>query len=217
MPDATTFGIFVVAALALTIVPGPVVFYIIARSVRGGRRAGLVSALGAGSGGLVHVAFAAVGLSALLASSAAAFAVVKWLGVAYLVWLGLKSLFARDARDHGPASTDIAPEPLWRVFYQGALIQVLNPKTALFFLAFLPQFVEPSRGPAWAQVTILGGALVFIAACTDSLYALLSGTLGDWLKRKNTSARFRRGQRYISGGTYIALGAAAAASGSGKN
>lgn len=117
MPDASTFAFFLAAALALTLVPGPVVFYIITRSEQGGSRAGLVSALGAGSGALVHVAFAAAGLSALLASSAAAFAVVKWLGVAYLVWLGLKNLLARDAQHHEPAPTDPAPEPLWRGFY----------------------------------------------------------------------------------------------------
>lgn len=214
MPDASTYGLFVAAALALTLVPGPAVLYIVARSVEGGRSAGLVSVLGIGVGGLVHVLFAAVGLSAVLASSATAFSVVKWLGVAYLVWLGLQRLFARD---DGTTPVTVEREPLSRVFSQGVIVNVLNPKTALFFLAFLPQFVDPSRGAATAQITLLGATFVVLALCTDGLYAILSGSAADWLKRKNASTRFRRAQRYFSGGVYLALGAAAAATGSGKD
>ena len=214
MPDASTYGLFVVAALALLLVPGPAVVYVVARSVEGGRPAGLVSVLGVELGTLVHVAFAAAGLSAILASSATAFSVVKWLGVAYLVWLGLQRLLARN--DSGEAPPDVEPELLIRVFGQSILIQVLNPKVALFFLAFLPQFVDPSRGAAWAQVVVLGASLAALGLLTDGLYALLGGTAGDWLNRKNASARFRRAQRYVSGGVYLALGAVAAASGSGK-
>ena len=216
MPDAATYGLFVVAALALLLVPGPAVVYVVARSVEGGRSAGLVSVLGVELGTLVHVAFAAAGLSAILASSATAFAVVKWLGVAYLVWLGLQRLLARD--DSGEASAaSVEPEPLARVFGQSVLVQVLNPKVALFFLAFLPQqFVDPSRGAAWTQVVVLGATLAALGLLTDGLYALLGGTAGGWLKRHNASARFRRAQRYVSGGVYLALGAVAAALGSGK-
>ena len=214
MPDATTYGFFVVASLALTLVPGPAVLYIVARSVEGGRPAGLVSVLGIGAGGFVHVAFAALGLSALLVSSAAAFAVVKWLGVAYLIYLGIGRLLARDEEE---AAVTVGNEPLTRVFSQGVIVNVLNPKTALFFLAFLPQFVDPSRGAVTAQVALLGTTFVVLALCTDGLYALLSGTAADWLKRRNESPGFRRAGRYVSGSVYLALGAATAISGSGKD
>jgi threonine/homoserine/homoserine lactone efflux protein len=214
MPDAPTFALFVAASLALTIVPGPAVLYIVARSVEGGRPAGLVSVLGIGVGGLVHVVFAAVGLSAILVSSAAAFSVVKWLGAAYLVYLGLQRILARD--EERPAVT-VEREPLSRVFSQGVIVNVLNPKTALFFLAFLPQFVDPSRGAVTAQIALLGITFVVLALCTDGLYALLTGSAADWLRRRNESPRFRRLQRYVSGGVFIALGAATAVAGSGKD
>ena len=142
MPDASTFGFFLVAALALLLVPGPAVLYIVARSMDQGRAAGLVSVLGVSLGSFVHVAFAAVGLSAILASSAAAFGVVKWLGVAYLVWLGLQRLLARDEED---VQLVIEPKRLPRIFSQGVIVNLLNPKVALFFLAFLPQFVDRRR------------------------------------------------------------------------
>jgi threonine/homoserine/homoserine lactone efflux protein len=210
MPDATTFGLFVVAALALLLVPGPSVLYVVARSVDQGRLAGLASVLGIEIGTLVHVCFAAVGLSALLASSATAFSVVKWLGAAYLIWLGLQRLLARDG---GEGPVNVEPAPLSRVFSQGVLVNVLNPKTALFFLAFLPQFVDPSRRSAWLQVVVLGATLATLGLFTDGLYALLGGTAGNLLRR---SSGFQRGQRYISSGVYLALGAATAVSGSGK-
>ena len=214
MPDATTYGFFVVASLALTLVPGPAVLYIVARSVEGGRPAGLVSVLGIGAGGFVHVAFAALGLSTLLVSSAAAFAVVKWLGVAYLIYLGIGRLLARDEEE---AAVTVGNEPLTRVFSQGVVVNVLNPKTALFFLAFLPQFVDPSRGAVTAQIALLGTTFVVLALCTDGLYALLSGTAADWLKRRSESPGFRHAGRYLSGSVYLALGAATAISGSGKD
>ncbi len=214
MPDASTFGFFLVAALALLLVPGPAVLYFVARSVDQGRAAGLVSGLGVGLGSFVHVTFATVGLSAILASSATAFGVVKWLGVAYLVWLGLQRLLARDEED---VHLVIKPKRLSRMFSQGVIVNVLNPKVALFFLAFLPQFVDPSQGAAWAQVMVLGATFVVLGLCTDGVYALMSGTAGEWLRRKSRSAGFLRGQRYISGGVYLALSAATAASGSGKD
>lgn len=210
MPDASTFALFVAAALVLLIVPGPSVLYIVARSVEGGRTAGLVSVLGVQTGALVHIAFATLGLSAILASSAAAFSVVKWLGAAYLVWLGLRRIFGRDEEEDGVA---VEPERLSRVFSQGVIVNTLNPKTALFFLAFLPQFVDPARGAAWVQILLLGATFVILALCSDGLYALLSGTAGGWLRRRMKAAAFRRGQRYLSGGVLIALGAVAASSG----
>jgi threonine/homoserine/homoserine lactone efflux protein len=203
LPDSHTFGLFLAATLALTLTPGPGVLYIVARSVEGGRPAGLASALGIGLGGLVHVAFAAVGLSVLLASSAVAFAAVKWLGVAYLVWLGLSRLLGGD--EQGDAATPAEARNLSSVFWQGVLVDVLNPKVALFFLAFLPQFVDPSRGPAWAQVLLLGLTFAAVGLCTDSLYALLGGTAGGWLR--HGGAAFRRWQRYLSGVVYLLISA----------
>jgi threonine/homoserine/homoserine lactone efflux protein len=214
MPDASTFGLFVAAALALLLVPGPAVLYIVARSMDGGRLAGLVSVIGIHAGTMVHIAFAAIGISAILASSATAFSVVKWLGAAYLVWLGLQRIFTREEETVPPT---VEPKRLSRIFSQGLIVNVLNPKTALFFLAFLPQFVDSSRGAAWAQVMVLGAVFVVLGLCTDGAYALLSGTAGSWLRRKSGSASFRRGQRYVSGGVYLALGAATAVSGSGKD
>jgi len=213
MPDASTFALFVAAALALLLVPGPAVLYVVTRSVDQGRPAGLASVLGVGIGSLVHITFAAIGLSALLASSAAAFSAVKWLGAAYLIWLGLQRLLTQGEED-APAAVE--PERLSRVFLHG-VVNVLNPKTALFFLAFLPQFVDPARGAAWMQIVMLGATFVAVGLCTDSLYALLGGTAGDWLRRKSQGESFRWMRRYVPGGVYIALGAATAVSGSGKD
>jgi threonine/homoserine/homoserine lactone efflux protein len=213
MPDATTFGLFVAAALALLLVPGPAVIYVITRSVDQGRPAGLVSVLGVGIGSLVHIAFAAVGLSALLASSAVAFGVVKWLGAAYLIWLGLQRLLTRG--EDAPAAVE--PDHLSRIFLQGVVVNVLNPKTALFFLAFLPQFVDPSRGPVWIQVSVLGLTLASLGLLTDGLYALLGGTAADWLRQRSESVSFRQMRRYVPGGVYVALGVVTVVSGSGKD
>jgi threonine/homoserine/homoserine lactone efflux protein len=210
MPEASTLALFVVAALVLLVVPGPSVLYIVARSIEGGRTAGLVSVLGVQTGAMVHIAFAAVGLSAILASSVLAFSVVKWLGAAYLVWLGLRQIFGRDK---GNKDVTVEPARLSRVFSQGVIVNILNPKTALFFLAFLPQFVDPARGAAWTQILLLGATFVILALCSDGLYALLSGTAGGWLRRRMQGATFRRGQRFVSGGILIALGAVAAVSG----
>lgn len=213
MPDLAILGIFVAASLPLLLVPGPAVLYIVARGVEGGRSAGLISMLGVQIGATVHITFAAVGLSAILASSAAAFSIVKWLGAAYLIWLGISRLLARDEIE---APANVERKRPRNVFWQGVLVNVLNPKTALFFLAFLPQFVDPSLGAAWVQILVLGVTFVALAMCTDSLYALLSGTASGWLRRRYESASFRRGQRYFSGGIYLALGLATAVSGSRK-
>jgi threonine/homoserine/homoserine lactone efflux protein len=210
MPDASTFALFVAAALALLLVPGPAVIYVVARSVSGGRLTGLVSVLGVELGTLLHVLFAAAGLSAIVASSAAAFSVVKWLGAAYLVYLGFRQIFGRGNGDD-QATPSRRDETYVRVFYQSVLVQVLNPKVALFFLAFLPQFVDPSRGAAWTQVAILGATLALLGMFTDGLYALLGGTAGGWIRARGLG--LRRAGRYVTGGVYVALGAVAAVSG----
>jgi threonine/homoserine/homoserine lactone efflux protein len=209
MPDASTYALFVAAALVLLLVPGPAVIYVVARSVEGGRLTGLVSVLGVELGTLLHVVFAAAGLSAIMVSSAAAFSVVKWLGAAYLIWLGLRQILGRDSGDEEVPYGGEGNR--FRVFSQSVLVQVLNPKVALFFLAFLPQFVDPSRGAAWTQIVVLGATLATLGLFTDGLYALLGGTVGDWVKNKNLG--LRRAGRYVTGGVYIALGAVAAISG----
>jgi threonine/homoserine/homoserine lactone efflux protein len=212
MPDVPTFALFVAAALALLLVPGPAVIYVVARSVEGGRLTGLVSVLGVELGTLLHVVFAAAGLSAIVVSSAVAFSVVKWLGAAYLVWLGLRQILGRDGGDQ-EAPLSGSGENRLRVFSQSVLVQVLNPKVALFFLAFLPQFVDPSRSAAWTQVVVLGTTLATLGLFTDGLYALLGGTAGEWIRKQRAGAGLRRARRYVTGGVYIALGAVAVISG----
>ena len=143
LPDTSTLALFAVASLALLVVPGPAVLYIVTRSIDQGRTAGFVSTLGIHVGTLVHIAAASLGLSALVVSSALAFNTIKYLGAAYLIWLGIRKIMGRDDDSGDP---QIKTRRLSRIFYQGILVNVLNPKTALFFLAFLPQFVDVSKG-----------------------------------------------------------------------
>jgi threonine/homoserine/homoserine lactone efflux protein len=204
MPSWSTIAVFLAAGLVLVVVPGPNIFYIVARGVHQGRRAGLVSALGVETGTLVHVAAAALGLSALLASSAAAFTLVKYAGAAYLLWLGLRTLLARDGAHQATTPT---PASLRAVFWQGVTVNVLNPKTTLFFLAFLPQFVDPTRGSVGLQILSLGCLLTALGLTSDCAYALLAGGVGTLLKE---SARFRAVERWVVGTTYLGLGATTA-------
>jgi threonine/homoserine/homoserine lactone efflux protein len=207
VPEASTLALFSLAALALIVVPGPAVVYIVARSVDQGRRAGVVSALGIAVGSLVHVAAATIGISSLVVSSARAFEVVKYAGAAYLIVLGIRRLLTREeVPAHGRDGA-----PLWRVFTQGVIVNVLNPKTALFFLAFLPQFVDPDAGSVAVQTMVLGAVFALLALVSDSLYGLLAGTLGGALRR---NVGFLRVQRYVSGSVFVGLGLATAVSGS---
>ena len=205
IPDPGTLAVFALASLALAVVPGPAVLYIVAQSVHGGRRAGVVSAFGVASGGVVHVLAAVIGLSALLAASAEAFTAVKLIGAAYLIWLGIRTLLSADDRIGGRA----AERTLARTFRQGAVVNVLNPKTALFFLAFLPQFVDPHESTR-GQLALLGAIFVVIALSSDLLWALVAGTAGAVLRRSRT---FLRVQRYVSGTIFVGLGALAATAG----
>ncbi len=209
MPELQTLSVFAAAAFLFAVVPGPAVIYIVTRSVDQGRAAGLVSVLGIATGTLVHVVAAVIGLSALLVSSAAAFTVVKYLGAAYLVYLGIRKLLDRDAEEPFGHPT---PRSLRRVYSQGVIVSVLNPKTALFFLAFLPQFVDPAVGSTALQLTVLGVLLVCISMVSDGCYALLTGTAGAWLRGRGP--RFMRRQRVVTGGIYLALGVSAAVAGS---
>ena len=200
MPNSHALWLFAGAALVLLLIPGPAVLYIVAQSAQHGRVAGLVSVAGIHLGTFVHVAAAAVGLSALIVSSAVAFSVVKFAGAAYLVYLGLRRILARE-----PAAVQVeTPEqPRRSLFAQGIVVNVLNPKTALFFLAFLPQFVDPDRA-VWPQVLVFGLTFVLLGFVSDGLYALAAGTLARWLRER------RRLVSYASGTVFVGLGVSAA-------
>ena len=209
MPDWSTLLVFGLASLALVAIPGPSVIYIATRSLGQGRRVGVASALGVETGALVHIAAATAGLSALIRSSPLAFDVVKYLGAAYLIGLGIRALVRGQALDLDGRTT---AEPLRRVYSEGILVNVLNPKVALFFVGFLPLFVGPARGAPTVQMLILGLVFLGIAVVLDLGWALAAGTLGAWLRAR---PRFASRQRFVTGGVYLALGAAAALTGSG--
>ena len=204
MPDPSRLALFVGAALLLLAVPGPSVLYIVTQSVSHGRRAGMASVAGITTGTLVHIAAATIGLSALLASSALAFDVVKYLGAAYLIVVGVRRLAGLERPDEGRAA---GSRSLSRLYSQGIVVNVLNPKTALFFLAFLPQFVDSTRGAAWTQILLLGLLFAALGFLSDGVWALVAGTLGERLRR---SRRFPQVQRYVSGSVFVGLGAVAA-------
>ncbi len=207
--SSLNLALFIPAAIALIVTPGPVVLYIVTRSVDQGRKAGLVSVLGSEIGNLCHVAAAALGLSAILLSSTLAFDIVKYLGAAYLIYLGIRKLLSSDKIADQTARRDT----LGRIFLQGIVVAVLNPKTALFFFAFLPQFVDSSKGAVTLQILFLGIIMVTLAIISDTIYALMAGTLGRWLRG---NLRYLRFQRYFSGTVYIGLGVTAALAGGNK-
>jgi threonine/homoserine/homoserine lactone efflux protein len=200
-PDSGTVWVFCATALALLLIPGPAVLYVVVQGAEQGRRVGLASVAGIHLGTLVHVFAATVGLSALIVASAVAFSVVKYAGAVYLIYVGVRKLLGRDDPKLEPGEQRVSYR---RAFVRGAVVNVLNPKTALFFLALLPQFVDPDRGGVWSQALVLGMIFVALGLVTDSLYALAAGTVGGFLRRR------RRGMRYGSGLVFVGLGAAAA-------
>jgi threonine/homoserine/homoserine lactone efflux protein len=208
VPDVETFLLFAAASLAFLAIPGPSVFYIVTRSLVQGRRAGVTSMLGVQAGGLVHVVAAAFGVSALIASSAAAFTVVKYAGAAYLIVLGVRRLLDRHPVEPDPEPS--GPVPASRLFWHGVVVNVLNPKTALFFLAFLPQFVDPAAGPVAPQMLVLGTMLVALGVLSDGTYALVAAGAG---RRLREAAASRRLLERLSGGVFVALGVGAALAG----
>lgn len=210
MPELAQLYVFAVAALVLLLTPGPAVLYVVARSINQGRMAGLVSVLGIEVASLCHTSAAALGLSAILWSSVLAFNVVKYLGAAYLVYLGLRKLFSREELLQEEVSQD---RSLNRIFWQGFLVNLLNPKTALFFFAFLPQFVNPARGNITGQVLFLGFFFVAMATMSDGMYAFLASSVGYWLKSRRG---FSKGLRFFAGSVYLGLGVTTALSDSSK-
>lgn len=207
MIDLTAYLLFLGASLVLLLTPGPAVLYIVARSVEQGRLGGIVSVAGVGLGNLAHVIAAAVGVSAIIAASALAFSVLKYLGAAYLIWLGIKTLRTRVT----PITLQVEGKPLARLFTEGAIVAALNPKTALFFLAFLPQFISPAAGAVWLQILLLGGSFVLLGLATDGLYAIAAGSLRNLFR---DSLRVLKAQKLVSGTIYIGLGVMTAVSGS---
>ena len=200
MLSITSMSGFVIASLVVLLIPGPGVTYVVARSLSQGQRAGLVSVLGLSFGALAHIVAATAGLSAVLLASATAFGVVKILGAGYLIYLGIRTLLSH----HPMIAADSSPSrSLYRVFTDGVVVSVLNPKIAVFFLAFLPQFVDPGRGSVPQQVLLLGLIYVGLALVTDSAYVLLAGKLRPLLGRRMVNGPL---PRYASGLVYLGLG-----------
>lgn len=206
MFDFAKLPLFMFASIILLLTPGPAVLYIIARSLDQGRKAGLVSVASIEVGNFFHALAASLGLSALLMSSAVAFSVVKYLGAAYLIYLGLRKLLSHGSVET-PGAVSLETQSLRRIFTQGVTVAVLNPKTALFFLAFLPQFVDRGKGNIALQLLSLGCLFVLMAIFSDGMYALLASSAGQWLKS-------RRGvwlvERYVAGFIFVGLGVIAA-------
>ena len=211
MISLTTIGLFAAASLVLAITPGPDLLYIATRSVAQGRSAGVVSALGVHTGVLIHTFAAALGLSALIAASATAFSIVKYAGAAYLIYLGLKTLLSKED------TLEIRPtdrSKLTKVFYQGLITNVLNPKVILFFLAFLPQFVDPAQGNIALQLILFGLLLIAVTLPIDISVGLAGGAIGSWLKRKRN---VQKASKWVTGSVFIILGIGTAFSGAKKS
>lgn len=203
MPDLSSIVTFAVASVALLLIPGPAVIYVLNRSVSDGREVGLAAVAGLELGNFVHVLAATAGLSAVLATSATAFNAVKWLGAAYLVFVGLRTLSTKPRVIAG----DSASVSRRRSFSQGVIVNTLNPKVALFFLSYLPQFIDPDNGAAWTQALVLGSIFVAIGCLTDGMYALTASALRTVLLRGRTLPFV---QRYVAGTVFVALGVVAA-------
>jgi len=203
VPSSSTIAAFATASFILLIIPGPAVLYIVNRSVSDGRKAGLSAVAGLSLGNTVHAIAAAAGLSAVLATSAAAFNAVKWLGAGYLIYVGVRTLM-QPATEIDPDQPGVSPK---RAFTQGIVVNVLNPKVALFFLSFLPQFIKPELGRPGVQALALGMVFVAIGACTDSIYSLLASGLREVLLRGKALPFIRR---WVAGSVFTGLGLVAA-------
>ena len=204
LPSLEAFGAFTIAGLTLLLIPGPAVMYITALGLREGRRPAISAAVGLGLGNFMHVLAAAVGLSALLLSSAVAFTAVKYIGAAYLIYLGIQTL--RQSSTTGNR-IEIAGTNAAREFRRGFIVNTFNPKVAIFFLAFVPQFIDPGRGSVAAQVLILGVWFVVLGIATDALYGVTAGELGSWVRGRGS---LQGALQRFSGLVYIALGVSSA-------
>lgn len=208
LPSAMTLALFTGATLALFVMPGPATMYLIARAIGQGRTAGLVSAISLATGDVVHVVAATVGLSALLMASAEAFTAVKWAGAAYLVWIGIRTWRAGDGS--GGRATVAVGQSVAQVFREGFLVEVLNPKTALFFLAFVPQFVDPTLGAVWVQFLALGITFVALSVAFCALLVTVAASARTLFEG---TPRSRRTARMATGGVFVGLGVVSALAG----
>jgi threonine/homoserine/homoserine lactone efflux protein len=204
MPSSSTYVVFLATAIALLLVPGPAVLYVVTRSIEMGRGGGLASVAGITTGTIAYVALAALGLSSLLLASTAAFDAVRFAGAAYLVFLGVWRLLGRGLAE---ADAEAAPRTRRRAYMQGILVNLTNPKTIVFVFAFLPQFVDPDARHAWLQVLVLGLSFCLLGFLSDSMYALAAGTVADRLRGSTGIARV---QRWFGGGVLVGLGILAA-------
>jgi threonine/homoserine/homoserine lactone efflux protein len=209
VPESSTIVAFAAATIALLLIPGPAVIYILNRSVSDGREVGLASVAGLEVGDAIQVLFAALGLSAVLATSAAAFNVVKWAGAAYLVYLGIRTL-SRRPDDIDPDQPGVSPGDAFR---QGIVVNALNPKTALFFLSIFPQFIDPAAGRAITQSLVLGLVFLVLATIFNGTYALIASSLRGVLLRGRALPFVRR---YVAGTVFVALGVLAATASAGE-
>jgi threonine/homoserine/homoserine lactone efflux protein len=200
MPTINTLTTFLLAALLLAITPGPSMLHVVTSSVRQGRRGGIFSALGSFAGRVVHTVAVALGLSALLLAVPYAFEVIKLVGAVYLIYLGIKTIIRKEATE---AEVLLKPQALITTFYQGILTNLINPKVAIFFLAFLPQFIDPARGSVSWQIIVLGFMLNFTNTLVYIVIALLSGSISKWLRGRRTISSL---QRWFAGGIYIVFG-----------
>jgi threonine/homoserine/homoserine lactone efflux protein len=211
MIDTTNLFVFIAACLVLLVTPGPAVLYIVSRTLDQGYKVGIASALGLALGSLGHIALIAFGMAALLAASVTAFSVIKYAGAAYLIFLGIRRLIQKPLAN--PNSKCSTSGTAVRAFWQGAVVNLLNPKAILFFLAFIPQFVDVSRGHIRWQLVILGLIFTTLGVLSDSVYVLLAGSLRRWIVGKSWWDNM---SRYLTGSIYIGLGVLAAAMGSTK-
>ena len=195
------FLLFLIAALVLLITPGPAVFYIVARSVQQGSWAGIVSAAGVVTGGFIHVVAGTVGLSALVLSSPIAFATVKYFGAMYLIYLGFRVFFKKNRV--GDLNLHLKSIRLGRVYRDGLVVNLFNPKTILFFIAFLPQFVDSTRETPGTQFLLLGTIMVSMGLVTDSIYAVVAGKASQWLRKSNNRLSYHQ---WFAGTVYLVLG-----------
>jgi threonine/homoserine/homoserine lactone efflux protein len=204
VPSLSAYAVFIATCLALLAIPGPAVLYVVSRSVDQGRSAGLASVAGICTGTIVHVTLATVGLSSLVLASKFAFDAVRYLGAAYLVYLGVRRLLSRQV-DAGPETR--VPRTVRDLYTQGLVVNLLNPKTIVFIFAFVPQFVDVEAGPVWFQVLVLGLTFAALGAMSDSLYAIVAGSVADRLRGTPAIARV---ERWFGGAILVGLGITAA-------
>lgn len=205
MPSLSTYAVFIATALALLAIPGPAVLYVVTRSIEMGRAGGIASVAGITTGTVIHVTLATAGLSSLILASKTAFDAVKYVGGAYLIFLGVRRLLTRTVEE---AEEERAPRTLRRAYTQGVVVNLTNPKTIVFIFAFIPQFVDPNARHVWLEVLVFGLSFALLGFLSDNLYALAAGGVADRLRGSRGIARF---QRWFGGSILIGLGIAAAA------